>query len=102
MATFIELHHKCWTPAMLYNSETWMTSNKDIDRLEQLQLNTLRRFLKVPTSTPKIAIYSELGIQPIHFTIHQMKLKYLWKLLNSTTNTRQILTTQLLLHEKNS
>ena len=47
-------------PTLLYNCETWVGINKETEeRVENLQLFYLRLALRVPQSTPKLALRSE-------------------------------------------
>ena len=95
MSTYMQLHERCLIPSLLYNAETWTMSKDETRRLEQLQLRTLRTYLKAPRSVPKMAFYLELGLYPVEATIDITQIKYLWKLLNTTTQVRAILETQL-------
>ena len=84
MTTLLHLYIACWLPAVLYNCETWTMSKSEAVNLEHIQLTLLRRILKVPSSTPKAAIYGDLGIQPLKHQIHRRQLVFFHKLLCSS------------------
>ena len=66
-----------------------------IKSVTQLQLNLLRRPLKVPTSNPKVALYGELGVLPIEQEIHKQQLGYLHNLLTADKFASNILWLQI-------
>ena len=69
--------------SMLLNSEAWIGLNQtDVDELEQVDEILLRRILETPSTTPKPALYLELGCLPIRFVIMKRRLLYLHYLLN--------------------
>ena len=95
MGTLLQLYQSCWIPSVLYNAETWLISKVMIKSVTQLQLNLLRRLLKVPTSTPKVALYGELGVLPIEQEIHKRQLGYLHNLLTADKFASNILWLQI-------
>ena len=69
--------------SMLLNSEAWIgITQANIDELEQVDEILLRRILETPSTTPKPALYLELGCLPIRFVIMKRRLLYLHYLLN--------------------
>jgi len=95
MNTLFQLYETCWLKAILYNSETWQLSKTNLQQLTQLQLNTLRRILKIPRSTPKVAIYGETGILPIEYEMHKRQLSYYHTLLNADKIAALVLQKQI-------
>ena len=102
METFLHLHSRCLLLSILYNCETWNLTKAQTLKLEKLQLKALRRYLKAPNSTPKLAFYLELGVRPLEAAVDIAQLKYLWRLLKSPTRTNQILMTQVHYNTKGS
>ena len=94
MQTFMQLYESCWVHAVMYNAETWTATKAEVANIEHIQLTLLRRFLKVPTSTPKAAIFADLGIQPLHFKMHAQQLMLLHKLLNAENLASHVLRSQ--------
>ena len=67
---------------LLFNAETWLRLNKsDITKLEKVDEMLLRKFLKVPTSTPRAALYLETGTIPISFLIKEKRIMFLHHIL---------------------
>jgi hypothetical protein len=95
MVTYLELHNKCLLPALLYNSETWIHSTKEIKNLDRLQIKALQRYMKTPNSTPILAYYADLGIYPLLTLIQIRQLMYLHKLLNSKGRPLEALRTEI-------
>ena len=56
METLLKLYYSCVIPAFLYGCETWILNFPDIKHLNTIQVNTLRKILKLSTST-SIPIY---------------------------------------------
>ena len=102
MDVFLQLHSKCLLPSLLYNAETWTLTMDEEKRLERMHMQALRRYLKTPTSTPKLAYYAELGIYPLQASIDIAQLKYLWRILISPTQVNSILMTQVAHNTKGS
>ena len=64
--------------AILTNCEIWYgLTSSEVKELENLDLNLLRKIMKVPTSTPKEGFYLELGIMPKGMIIMARRIKYL-------------------------
>ena len=69
--------------SVLYNVEVWYDLTKaEIDEFEQLDLNLFRKILRVPVTTPKIALYLELGLVPISILIMGRRVRYLHYLVS--------------------
>ena len=102
MSTFIQLHQRCLLPSLLYNAETWVMSQAEINKLENLQIQAFRKYFTSPKSTPKAAYYLELGLLPSSASVDIMQFKYLWKVLNSKTRTYRIIQTQIQLNTPKS
>ncbi len=70
----LQLFDSLIMPLMDYASELW--ANKTIvDGLETFQLGYLKRILGVRPSTPTLAVYGELGRQPILYRLEMNRLK---------------------------
>ena len=92
----------CIIPALIYGCETWIPTAEDISKLTQIQLSAIRRTLKIPTSTPLVSIYMETGELPIILECEKRQLTYLWVLLNSESQIKDILDIQLKEHKSNT
>ena len=90
METLLKLYYSCVIPALLYGCETWILNSSEIKRLNRIQINTLRKILKLSTSTPIPIIYSEIGEIPIQFRFHERQLLYLWKLVNKKDQAHDV------------
>ena len=68
--------------SLLANSEAWYNvSNRDLEELEAVDENLLRKILETPISTPKEMLYLELGCSPIRFIIKQRRILFLQYIL---------------------
>ncbi len=82
----LQLFDSLIMPLMDYASELW--ANKTItDGLETFQLGYLKRILGVRPQTPTLAVYGELGRQPIVYRLEMNRLKYLHRLSNLPDHT---------------
>ena len=81
------LRESLFLSSMLLNSETWVDITKeDMEVLESVDRILLRRLLDVPTSTPKPALYLELGCIPIRYIIKSRRLLFLQYILKRNKN----------------
>ena len=68
---------------LIFNSEVWYNlSNKQIEKLEQIDEIYLRKILNCPKTTPKVGIYLECGVMPLNFIIKIRRLLYYWHILH--------------------
>ena len=68
--------------SMLCNSECWYNVTKaELDLLETIDVQFLRRTLKVPKSTPKEMLYLELGCVPFRQLIQKRRILFLHYIL---------------------
>ena len=91
MEVLIQLYKTCIRTSILYNAEVWTPSGAELCKMEGIQIGILRKIMKAPASTPKLALNLELGIWPLRQQIYYMQLMYLWKLSRSQTITRNLL-----------
>ena len=69
-------------PVMLLNAETWFNiSQKNIDDLESMDKNLLRKILDAPSKTPIVSLYLELGCIPVRYLIKYKRIMYLHHIL---------------------
>ena len=102
MQTLLNLYKSCIIPALIYGCETWISTTEDKSKLTQTQLSAIRRILKIPTSTPPVSIYVETGELPIILECEKRQLTYLWVLLHSENQIKDILDIQLKEYKSNT
>ena len=80
--TLMLLYRSIFLSVVLYNTQAWtkLTPN-NINKLQVLQLNFIKRMLHAPTSTSNTITFLETGILPIQFEIHIKKLTFLHHIL---------------------
>ena len=67
---------------LLFNADTWLRlSKEDIKKLEGVDLMFLRKLLKTPISTPKVALYLETGCVPLRYIIKAKRIMFLHHIL---------------------
>ena len=72
---------------LLYNCETWTYPTKNnIEELEKVQNNSLKRLLRIPFSTPSMGLLYELKLPTIRARIAIRKLMYFHR-LNQNENS---------------
>ena len=73
---------------ILTNGEVWYNITKDdIKELDKVDLLYLQKLLKIPFSTPREAIFLELGIQPIESILRKRRLNFLYYLIKRDQNS---------------
>ena len=85
MNTIWKLVETCIVPIITYGSETWEPTKKEITASNQILDSIIKRILKVPTSTPREALYIETGIIDPDHTRIQKRIAMLHR-LNKTKN----------------
>ena len=74
--TMMQLHDACTVPALLYGSEGWILTKEETEKIEAINNNILKRFLKTPKTTSKELIYMETGSTPISSMIDTRQILY--------------------------
>ena len=81
--TALLLRESMFINGILNNSEVWYGLTKsEIGEFEDLDRLLLRRILKAPISTPKEALFLELGLIPIGVLIQAKRINYLHYILS--------------------
>ena len=76
MMTMMQLHDACTVPTLLYGSEGWILTKEETEKIEAINNNILKRFLKTPKTTSKELIYMETGSTPISSMIDTRQILY--------------------------
>ena len=84
----VVLRNALLVSSMLCNSECWYNVTKaELDLLETIDVQFLRRTLKVPKSTPKEMLYLELGCVPFRQLIQKRRILFLHYILNESNES---------------
>ena len=68
---------------LLYGASVWTNLTKgEINKMQILQLQYLKRSLQVPRSTCNCVVFLELGVLPVIYEIHARKLTFLHHVLS--------------------
>ena len=81
MMTMMQLHDACTVPTLLYGSEGWILTKEETEKIEAINNNILKRFLKTPKTTSKELIYMETGSTSISSMIDSRQILYYKKKL---------------------
>ena len=84
--------------SLLTNSEAWYNvTSRQMEDLERVDEEMLRKILEAPSKTPKELLYLETGNIPLRYVIMGRRLNYLWYLLNEEDDSliRQFLEAQI-------
>ena len=93
-----DLWNLCIIPSLLNNCSTWTDiSVKSLERLEELQNLFVRVLLRVPITTPKVALLSETGLLSMKHRIWQEKILLVMAILKMKKEvlSRRVLKEQL-------
>ena len=85
----IELFEKLVRPILLYACEIWGFGNVEV--VERVQLNFLKRVLNIKNCTPNYIVYGEVGVYPLKEEIHARMISF-WSKLNSPENSTTLAT----------
>ena len=74
--------------SMIHNSEAWYnTTNREMDLLETVDLQFLRKVLNAPKSTPKEMLYLETGCIPFREIIRKRRILFLHYIVNESESS---------------
>ena len=74
--------------SLLTNAEAWYNlTTQDVNDLEKVDEDLLRKILECPISTPKEMLYLELGVSPIRSILRSRRLNFLHYILNEETDS---------------
>ena len=80
------LYEKVVLPTITYNMEsTTNMANKEMEDMEMIQGNMLRKIYNVPPSTSYWGLLIELGMMPIEYIIHSKRLMLHHNIINTKT-----------------
>lgn len=101
MSVLLKFHQRCIVPALLYGCQSWTHTKMEL--MEDIQYSCIRQYLKVPKTTPKLALLAETGCYHMTTLVEKHQLIYLWTLLNSeNTLPHQVYNTQLTHFHRNN
>ena len=81
------LYEKCFVMKILYGLAGIPINKKSLEHIERIDRKVLRNFLNLPSSTPKISLYNELGVIPIKFILWKRKLGMWWRINQEEANS---------------
>ena len=74
--------------SMLFNSEAWYNvTDTELNLLEKIDLQFLRKLFQAPIGTPKEMMYLELGCIPFREIIRERRLGFLHYIVNENENS---------------
>ena len=84
----ILLRNSLLVSSVLCNSEAWFNLTKaDLNMIETIDLEYLRKILKAPISTPKEILFLELGVLPLREIIKQKRLNFLFYIIKQKSES---------------
>ena len=86
LRSMLIIYEKCFVHKMLHGLSGVPMNQKHWEKLERIDRNVLRSFLNLPTCTPKVSLYNELGMIPIRFMLWRRKLGMWWRLNRKESN----------------
>ena len=78
VSSLLILYEKCFVHKMLHGLPGIPMNTTQWDKLENIDRKVLRNFLNLPSSTPTISLYNEMGIIPLKFMLWKKKLGMWW------------------------
>ena len=80
-------HNSIFLPTLLYGAQVWTYMTKDDEKaITKLQLQFLKRIVRVPTSACNAITYLELGVLPVVFEVDLLKLNFLHHIVSLERN----------------
>ena len=73
MEVIWKLVETCIQPIILYAAETWNTTKKEMNQINKIYDDIIKRVLKTPVTTPRETIYIESGLVDIETLIYRQR-----------------------------
>ena len=86
LRSLLIIYEKSFVQKMLYGLSGIPMNKEHWEKLERMDRRVLRNFLNLPSSTPKISLYNELGVIPIKFMLWRRKMGMWWRLNRKESN----------------
>ena len=86
LISLLILYEKRFVPKMLYGLSGIPLNQSQWEKLGTIDRRVLRNFLNLPSSTPKVSLYNEMGIIPIKYMLWRRKLSMWWRLNREESN----------------
>ena len=84
----ILLRNALFVSSLLCNSEAWFNLTKaELNLIETVDLELLRKILKAPQSTPKESLFMELGVLPLRYIILQRRMNFLFYIIRQKNDS---------------
>jgi hypothetical protein len=83
MSTIWRLVHACILPILTYGAETWNPTKAELKEAQRILNNTLKRILRIPTTTPSEIITAETGVWDIETQMDKKQIMYYHKIRNN-------------------
>ena len=84
----ILLRNALFVSSLLCNSEAWFNLTKsELNLLETVDVDLLRKIIKAPLTTPKEIIFLELGVLPLRDIIRQKRLNFLFYIIRQKSDS---------------
>ena len=87
MKVIWKLVDTCIIPIITYAAEAWMPTKAEMEQLEKIFSNTLKRILKTPITTPREIVQVETGMWDVETMMQEKQILYLHKILKENDNS---------------
>ena len=94
MKTIWKLIETCIIPIVLYAAETWIPTKAEVEHIQKILNNTLKRILQTPPSTPSEIIQIETGIWDIETMMEEKQIMYYHRIHNNPTGITKTTATE--------
>ena len=86
MKALLKLHESCTVSTLLANCETWILNKSERDKIQRIELWSLKKILGIPKTTPTPAIWHITGLLLTPILIDKRQLLYLKTILDKPTH----------------
>ena len=83
MKTIWKLVETCILPTILYAAETWIPTKGEVEQIQKILDNILKRILQTPPTTPSEIIQLETGIWDIETMIEEKQIMHYHRIHNN-------------------
>ena len=86
MHSLMIIYNKCFIPKILYGLAGVSLRKADWEHLEIINAKVLKNMLNLPSSTPRMGLYNEMGVLPIKYMLYKRKMGMWWRINREETN----------------
>ena len=75
----------------MYTAEIWTPTKHELNLIQKIHDNIIKRILHCPQSTPRECIQIETGLWDVESMMHEKQIMYLHRILHGNDSTTKLI-----------